>query len=152
MRRTSSRFTSFAATAGALALILAALSACGTVSRLKGPEDGASTEKEARYVKPDDPLARPTQVGWTSARATRCGFVFSPEQLRAKYLAYESAVGYSPAEMAKIKKAYDYTRESVLTDINKDTRYCTKDRLDAIRVDLNRYLGGDYTPSARLAR
>jgi len=152
MRRTFSRFTSFAAAAGALALMLAALSACGTVSRLKGPEDGASTEKEARYVKPNDPLARPTQVGWTSARATRCGFIFSPEQLRANYLAYESSVGYTPQQMAKIEKAYDYTRNSVLTDINNDSRYCTKDRLDAIRADLHRYLAGDYTPSARMAR
>ena len=153
MGRTCSRFTSLAAAACALALMLAALCACGTVSSLQGPpEPGASTEKEARFVKPDDPLARPTQVGWTSARATRCGFVFSPEQLRANYLAYESRFGYSPQEMAKVEKAYDYTRESVLTDINKDTLYCTKDRLDAIRADLHRYLAGDYTPSARMAR
>jgi len=147
------RFTSRAAAAGTLALMLVALSACGAVSSLKGPsEPGASTEKEARYVKPDDPLARPTQVGWTSARATRCGFIFNPEQLRANYLAYESQVGYSPAEMAKIEKAYDYTRQSVLTDIDKDSRYCTKGRLDAIRADLHRYFAGDYTPSARMAR
>jgi len=152
MGRTVSRLTSFAAAAGALAIMLAALSACGTVSRLKGPEDGASTEKAARNVKPDDPLARPTQVGWTSARATRCGFIFSPEQLRANYLAYESGFGYSPQEMAKIEKAYDYTRESVLSSISDDTHYCTKARLDAVRVDLTRYLAGDYTPSARMAR
>jgi hypothetical protein len=152
MGRTGSRLTSFAAAAGALAIMLTALSACGTVSRLKGPEDGASTEKEARNVKPDDPLARPTQVGWTSARATRCGFIFSPEQLRANYLAYESGFGYSPQEMAKIEKAYDYTRESVLSSISDDTHYCTKARLDAVRVDLTRYLAGDYTPSARMAR
>jgi hypothetical protein len=132
--------------------MLAALSACGTVSSLQGPEDGASTEVAARNVKPSDPLARPTQVGWTSARATRCGFIFNPQQLRANYLAYESAAGHTPQEMAKIKKAYDYTRESVLKSINDDTRYCTKERLDAIKVDLNRYLAGNYTPSARMAR
>lgn len=130
----------------------AALSACGTVSSFKSPEEGASTEIEARNVRSDDPLARPTQVGWTSARATRCGFVFSPEQLRANYLAAESAYGHSPVQMQKIEKAYDYTRESVLAQINEDTRYCNKDRLDAIRADLNRYLAGDYSPSARLAR
>lgn len=152
MGRTGSRLTSFAAAAGALAVVLAALTACGTVNRLKGPEDGASTEKDARNVKPDDPLARPTQVGWTSARATRCGFVFNPAQLRANYLAYESGFGYPPQEMAKIEKAYDYTRESVLSTISDDTRYCTTARLDAIRVDLNRYLAGDYAPAARMAR
>jgi hypothetical protein len=144
--------THLASRAALAAILLATLAACGTVNRLKGPEDGASTETAARNVKPDDPLARPTQVGWTSARATRCGFVFSPEQLRANYLAAESGMGQTPAEMQKIEKAYDYTRESVLTSINSDPGYCNKERLDAIRVDLNRYLSGDYSPTARLAR
>jgi hypothetical protein len=150
MGRTSSHLTPIAALAGAI--LLAMLSACGTVSKLKGPEDGVSTDAEARNVKPDDPLARPTQVGWTSARATRCGFIFSPEQLRANYFGWESAMGHSPAELQKMEKAYDYTRESVLASANDDLRYCTKERLDAIRVDLNRYLAGDYSPTARLAR
>jgi hypothetical protein len=132
--------------------LIAALAACGTVNTLKEPAEGASTEVEARNVRPDDPLARPTQVGWTSARATRCGFVFSPGQFRANYLASESRYGYSPPQMKKIEQAYDYTRESVLAQINDDPRYCNKDRLSAIRADLNRYLAGDYSPSARLAR
>lgn len=133
-------------------LLLAVLAACGTVSNLQGPKDGASTEAEARNMRPDDPLARPTQVGWTSARATRCGFVFNPQQLRASYLSAESSYGYSPQQMQKIEKAYDYTRESVLATINDDQTYCNKERLDAIRADLNRYLAGDYSPRARLAR
>ena len=134
------------------ATLLATLAACGTVSRLQGPKDGASTEQEARNVRPSDPLARPTQVGWTSARATRCGFIFNPGQLRANYLTAESMYGYSQQQMQKIEKAYDYTRESVLITINDDPGYCNKERLDAIRGDLNRYLAGDYTPSARMAR
>jgi hypothetical protein len=132
--------------------LLAALAACSTVSKIQGPKDGASTETEARNMRPDDPLARPTQVGWTSARATRCGFVFNPQQLRANYLSAESAYGHSPQQMQKIQKAYDYTRESVLITINDDPTYCNKERLDAIRADLNRYLAGDYSPRARLAR
>lgn len=128
------------------------LMACGTVSGIQGHQDGASNEMQAHSVRPDDPLARPTQVAWTSARASRCGFIFSPEQLRANFLASESRFGYPPAEMQKIEKAYDYTRESVLDQINKDPGYCSKDRLDAIRVDLNRYLAGDYRPMARMAR
>jgi len=152
MRAPYPRILSSAAVAAMVAIALAALSACGTVSRLKGPEDGASTEKAARNVKPDDPLARPTQVGWTSARATRCGFIFNADQLRANYLSAESLAGHSPAEMQKIEKAYDYTRESVFATINGDTRYCNKQRTDAIRADLNRYLAGDYAPNARMAR
>jgi hypothetical protein len=137
--------------AGAAAVAVA-LSACSTVSSIKGPEDGASTEKEARNMRPDDPLARPTQVAWTSARATRCGFIFNPQQLRSNYLNSETAYGHSPQQMAKIEKAYDYTRESVLLGIQDDPRYCNKERLDAIRHDLNRYLAGNYAATARMAR
>lgn len=140
------------AAATVVAIALTALSGCSTVDRLQGPKEGASTEKEARLVKSDDPLARPTQVGWTSARATRCGFIFSPDQLRANYLSAESLAGHAPAQMQKIEKAYDYTRESVLTTINGNSHYCNKERTDAIRADLNRYLAGDYTPAARMAR
>ena len=152
MRASRHHALRFAALAATVALALGLLAACGTVNRMKGPEDGASTETEARQVAPDDPLARPTQVGWTSARATRCGFIFSPEQLRANFLGAEQAMGRSPAEMRKIEKAYDYTRESVLHTINDNPGYCNKERTDAIRLDLNRYLAGDYTPKARMAR
>lgn len=137
--------------AAAIALLIAVLSGCGTVSKFSGSDEGISSETEARNVRPNDPLARPTQVGWTSARATRCGFVFSPQQLRANYLSTESAYN-SPQQMKKIQEAYDFTHESILTSINDDPAYCNKERLDAIRADLNRYLAGDYTPSARLAR
>jgi len=54
--------------------------------------------------------------------------------------------------MQKIEKAYDYTRESVLVTINGNSLYCNKERTDAIRADLNRYLAGDYAPAARMAR
>lgn len=138
--------------AAALLIALTALSACSTVNRIKGPEDGASSEKAARNVEPSDPLARPTQIGWTSARATRCGFIFSPNQLRSNYLTAERAAGRTDAEMRKIVKAYDYTLESVTLTINDNKAYCNKERLDAIRVDLNRYLSGDYRAKARMAR
>jgi len=142
-------FAPFLARFAVLPALLLALTACGTVG---GSKNGASTEVAAYNVRPDDPLARPTQVGWTSARATRCGFVFNPQQLRANYLASEATFGYSQTKMQKITHAYDYTRESVLKQISNDPGYCNKDRLDAIRVDLNRYLSGDYRPMARMAR
>jgi len=152
MRAPYPRILRSAAAIAILAVALGPLSACGTVSRIKGTEDGASTEKEARQIAPDDPLARPTQVGWTSARASRCDFIFNPEQLRANFLGSEQAMGRSPEEMQKIEKAYDYTRESVLATINDNPSYCNKERTDAIRLDLNRYLAGDYSPKARMAR
>lgn len=148
----SSTNASSGAAASAALVLMTALSACGTVSSIQDSNTGASNELQAQSMRPDDPLARPTQVAWTSARATRCGFIFSPEQLRANYLASELRYGYHPNQMKKIEKAYDYTRESVLVQINKDPAYCSKDRLDAIRVDLNRYLAGDYRAISRMAR
>ena len=69
------------AMACAALLALAGLMGCGAVERICGPSvsEGATTEKEARYVSPEDPLARPIQVGWTVARASYCGFVFDPD-------------------------------------------------------------------------
>ncbi len=134
------------AVCGALALTV--LAGCGTV----GSSPGASSDVEARYVKPSDPKARPVQVAWTSARASHCGFIFSPEQLRSNYLAAEAATGLSELEMQKIAEAYDYTRQSTLETIQDNAGYCNKERTAAIRQDLNRYLAGNYAPAAKLAR
>jgi hypothetical protein len=136
----------------AAASLLAAFAACGTVDRIRGPKEGASTELEARSVAPQDPLARPIQVAWTSARASHCGFVFNPDQLRSNFMAAEARAGASPEQMAKIEQAYDYTLQSVAATIKDNLNYCNKDRTAAIRRDLNRYLSGDYTPSARMAQ
>jgi hypothetical protein len=152
MTGTGSRFKRGVARLLAAASLLAAVSACGTVDRVRGPKEGASTELEARSVAPQDPLARPIQVAWTSARASHCGFVFNPDQLRSNFMAAEARTGASPDQMQKIERAYDYTLQSVAATIKDNLNYCNKDRTDAIRRDLNRYLSGDYTPSARMAQ
>jgi hypothetical protein len=127
------------------------LASCGTVSRVTGNE-GATTDKAARYVTPEDPLARPIQVAWTSARASYCGFMFDPVKLKADYLADETRRGVDAYQLQRLSKAYDYTHDSVLKTIDSDPSYCNKERTDAIRGDLKRYLAGDYAPAARLAR
>jgi len=132
----------------ALALVMG----CGAVERIRGPKQGASSDNEARYISPEDPLARPIQVGWTSARASYCGFIFNPDQLRADFLAFEARSGIPPEQMAKIEHAYDYTRQSVLSSIKDDPNTCSKDRTAAIRTDLNRYLAGDFSATARVAQ
>lgn len=134
-----------------LCLALTALAACGTVSRIRGKE-GASNDAEATQMKPQDPLARPTQVAWTSARASHCAFIFDPARLKADYLAAEARTGSTEIQMKKLEHAYDYTLDSVTRTIQNDPGYCTKARIDAIRKDFNRYLAGDYSPSARAAR
>ena len=149
MRGTRSNEAAYAAVAVAAALL--ALSACSTIDQVRS-KDGASSEKEARDVASNDPLARPIQVGWTSARATHCGFIFDPDQIRSNYLASEAQAGATPEQMQKIVRAYDYTRESTLASIKDNLGYCNKERTAAIRSDLNRYLAGDYAPSARMGR
>lgn len=148
MRGTIRTHAAYAALAIAAAMLAGPLSGCGTVDSLTSKDP----EQAARNVALDDPLARPTQVAWTSARASHCGFVFNPAQLRANYLAAEQLAGNAPEQMEKIERAYDYTLQSITATIKDDLRYCNKERTAAIRVDLNRYLAGDYTPSARLAR
>ncbi|MGA8691843.1 MAG: hypothetical protein ACLQF1_05305 [Methyloceanibacter sp.] len=130
---------------------LALLPGCSTVVKVTGKE-GASTDQAARYVKPEDPLARPIQVAWTSARATHCGFMFDPAKLRSDYLADETRRGVDPYQLQKLTEAYDYTLNSVMETISADPSYCNKERTEAIRTDLKRYLAGDYSPTARLAR
>jgi hypothetical protein len=144
MRGTTQKCAAYAALAVATVL----LASCGTVGSLTSKDP----EQEARNIALDDPLARPTQVAWTSARASYCGFVFDPAQLKANFMSTEMQAGNTPEQMEKVERAYDYTLQSVAATIKDDLGYCTTERTAAIRVDLNRYLAGDYTPSARLAR
>jgi hypothetical protein len=140
-----------AALAVAAVFVAAAMTGCGATDKVTS-KISSDPEKEARNVAPNDPLARPMQVAWTSARAKHCGFIFDANQLRANYLGAEAQSGKSPEEMAKLAKTYDYTQQSVTDTIKDDYRYCSKERVAAIRRDLNRYLAGDYTPSARMGR
>jgi hypothetical protein len=132
---------------------LALLQACSTVERVTSTsKQGATTDAAARYVQPQDPLARPIQVAWTSARASYCGFMFDPVKLKNDYIADESRRGTDPRQLQRLSEAYDYTLKSVTDTIKDDPQYCNKERTDAIRADLKRYLAGDYAPTAKLAR
>ncbi|HEV3242623.1 MAG TPA: hypothetical protein VGY14_05200 [Methyloceanibacter sp.] len=132
---------------------LALLQGCSTVERVTGTsKPGATTDAAARYVQPQDPMARPIQVAWTSARATYCGFMFDPVKLKNDYMADESRRGTDPYQLRHLSEAYDYTLKSVTDTIKDDPKYCNKERTDAIRADLKRYLAGDYAPTAKLVR
>jgi hypothetical protein len=126
---------------------------CSTVGRVTNTsKEGATSDRTARYVTPEDPMARPIQVAWTSARASHCGYMFDPVKLKDDYMRDESRRGADRYMLQRISEAYDYTLESVTDSIKSDSNYCTRARTDAIRADLNRYLAGDYTPTAKLAR
>ena len=101
-------------------------------------EDGISTRK-------DDPLARPTQVAWTAARAQRCGFNFDAATMKRNYLAYEASQGAAQPQLATLEKAYDQSF-AVVTKTAQTPNYCTDKKAQAIKADLTRHLGGDYAP------
>ncbi|MEM7191512.1 MAG: hypothetical protein AAF405_01370 [Pseudomonadota bacterium] len=121
------------------------LGACGTVGSLGGGDDGGSASSGlASFMNPTDPLDRPTRVGQVSAQAKRCGFVFQPAQLRASYFSYEQSLGQDPRQIAKLQNAYDYSFEAVSEIANEDKDYCTRDKVDEIRANLNQYLSGNF--------
>jgi hypothetical protein len=129
-----------AAPASAIVLFAAllALGGCGS----------SSGEKAAWEMNESDPLSRPVQVAWTAARASHCGFIFQPAQLRANYLNQMQRLGTPPSELRRMEEAYDYTYESVTDTIQDQPKYCTKAKTDAIRKDLNQYLAGNFAHRA----
>ena len=106
----------------------------------------ASVGADAPGVTSEDPLARPIQVAWTSARAQRCGFNFDTAKLRATYLSYESRQGATGEQLAKIQNSYDTTFKTISGRVSADPDYCTDKKSSEIKVDLTRHLAGDYTP------
>jgi len=134
-----------------LAASLVMVSGCGAMSSLGGGDDGTGASSGGlagggipALPKITDPNDRPTRVGWLSARASLCGFVFDPAQLRAQYFAFEQSYGADGRRMQEVQRAYDYSVESTTARAKKDTKYCTKKRVDQIRPELNRYLAGDF--------
>ena len=106
---------------------IALLPGCSTVERLGGTKkEGVRTDSAARYVTPDDPMARPIQVAWTSARASTCGFMFDPAKLKDDFMRDESRTVTDPYQLQRISQAYDYTLTSVADTIKSDPKYCTR--------------------------
>jgi hypothetical protein len=99
-------------------------------------------------ITSQDPMARPIQVAWTSARAQRCGFYFDPAKLKASYIGYESRqAGMTTDQLAKIQVSYDTTFKSITARVSADPDYCTDKKGSEIKVDLQRHLAGDFTPN-----
>jgi hypothetical protein len=95
----------------------------------------------------EDPMARPIQVAWTSARAQRCGFNFDTGKMRTNYLTYEQRQGAAVEQLSKIQTTYDTTFKTISTRVSSDPDYCTDKRSSQIKADLTRHLAGDYTPN-----
>jgi hypothetical protein len=107
----------------------------------------SSTAGENKIPSNDDPMARPTFVAWTSARAKRCGFFFDAAKLKASYLAYESKQGKNAGDLANVERIYDQTFKSSSDSAWAQDDYCSEKKGVEIKQELSRHLAGDYTPN-----
>ena len=104
----------------------------------------ASATEAPGAVPPESPLARPTAVAWTSARAEKCGFYFDSAKLRANYLAYEAKQS-TPDQLGKAQQAYDSTFKVIGQRVAADPDYCSDRKSADIKAELTRHLAGDFT-------
>jgi hypothetical protein len=119
-----------------------ALSACsGGGSVTTGSLFGSNPPKPVT----DERTERAMHVAATSARATRCGYYFDPAKLRQAYLAYETAQGGPPDQLAKLEKVYDFTRTSLASKIASEEGFCSESKTKEIKADLTRQLAGDFS-------
>ncbi len=102
-------------------------------------------------VKPpaDPTVERAIQVGATTARASKCGYNFDSQKLKANYLAYEAS--QPGADTAKAEKAFETTRSAVAAKIPDSSEYCTDEQTATIKGDLTRHLAGDFNPPPKKA-
>ena len=126
------------------------LAGAGLAAGCGGSGAGLSTSStaagESKIPSNDDPLARPTFVAWTSARAKRCGFFFDAAKLKSNYLAYENKQGQG-ANLANIERVYDQTFKSTSDSAWAQEDYCSDRKGADIKQELARHLTGDYTPN-----
>lgn len=100
---------------------------------------------------PPTPDDRAVHVGATSARATRCGYVFDPANVRSAYLAYEAGLGGAPDQLARTEKSYDYTVASIGKTISANADYCSDEQTSVIKKDLAKVLAGDFSAPPKKA-
>ncbi len=137
-----------------VACLAASLAACGnsgsgasnlsTASILGEAPAAASGDRPG--IRADDPMARPVQVAWTSARAEKCGFNFDAGRLKTNYLAFEQRSGGDATRLASVTSVYDKTASQVKGSIGKADDYCTDQKSAEIKADLTRHLAGNYEP------
>lgn len=123
------------------AVSLLGLTACSS-------DSGIATGSLFGQSKPpptDERAERAILAGATSARAARCGYNFDPNRLRQSYLAYETAQGGTPDQIAKAEKTFDYTRTSLAAKIAKEDDFCSDAKTKEIKAALTKQLAGDFS-------
>ncbi len=122
-------------------LSLAACSGSGGSGVTTGSLFGSAQAK----APTDDRTERAILAGATSARAARCGYNFDPNRLRQAYMAYETAQGGKPEEVAKAEKTFDYTRTSLAAKIAKEEDFCSDAKTKEVKAELTKQLAGDFS-------
>jgi len=148
-----SRLTSPASAAAAIIAAALLAAGCSGGSTSGGGLFGVSQPTETA-PPPPDPMAKPIQVGWTLARAERCGFLFDKARVTNAYLAHEASVGATPERLQQAQTAMEYSRASTLTKIQSNQGYCSEDVLKALREDMPMVVAGNFnlpdrTPKAQ---
>lgn len=122
------------------------LTACGNGGGVTtGSLFGSSQPKPVT----DERTERALEVAATSARASRCGYNFDPARLRHAYLAYETAQGATPEQVAKAEKVFDYTRTSLAQKIAKEEDFCSEAKTKDIKASLTKNLAGDFSATPK---
>lgn len=122
------------------------LTACGNGGGVTtGSLFGSSQPKPVT----DERTERALEVAATSARASRCGYNFDPARLRYAYLAYETAQGGTPEQVAKAEKVFDYTRASLAEKIAKEENFCTEAKTKEVKASLTKNLAGDFSATPK---
>jgi hypothetical protein len=122
------------------------LTGCGNGSGVTtGSLFGSSQPKPVT----DERTERALEVAATSARASRCGYNFDPARLRQAYIAYETAQGGTPEQVAKAEKVFDYTRTSLVAKIAKQEDFCSDEKTKDIKASLTKNLAGDFSATPR---
>ncbi len=127
--------------AGVAVTLTLALAGCsgGTSGLMTGSLLPAAAKPAANPA-----VERAIQVGATSARASKCGYNFDPQKLKANYLAYESS--QPGADVPRMEKAFDSMHTNVASKVEKASDYCTEELTATIKGDLTRHLAGDFNP------
>jgi hypothetical protein len=137
---------------GGLSLVLGGCSGAGSsqsnlsTASILGEAPPAASGTSPGITK-EDPMARPVQVAWTSARAQRCGFNFDQAKLKANYIASEQRAGADTGRLGAIEKTYDTTVAKIKATIPQSDVYCTDKQSAVIKADLTRHLSGNYEPN-----
>jgi hypothetical protein len=122
------------------------LSACGNGG---GVTTGSLFGSNQPKPVTDDRTERALEAAATSARASRCGYNFDPDRHRHAYLAYETAQGGTPEQVAKAEKVYDFTRSSLVEKIAKEEDFCSEAKTKDIKESLTKKLAGDFSAAPK---